>query len=217
MPFSTYAQLQAAVLAFNWTRDTGSVTDFITLAQTRINIGLRVPFMDKTAALTISADRVLAPADMASPRRLWLDDSYDTPLSPTSPERLAYLRAAYGTDRPQWYAIEGDTTSGAENTTEGEYFVFAPDPGATTYAGKLLYTRRLAVLSGDSDTNIVLTRYPSLYLYGALWEAAAYADDDARVAKYMPMFQSMLADINTQGRSDGYAGGGLQPITAYTF
>lgn len=201
---TTYATLQTAVLAFNWSRSSGTVTDFIQLAHTRINLGLRTPFMQKTASLTIDDDRIVSPSDMAAPVRLWLDDSYDTPLSPTSPEQLALLRATYVTGRPEWYAIEGETTTGSEDTTEREHFVFAPDPGSTTYTGKLLYIRRLARLSADADTNIVLDRYPNLYLYGALDEAGAYSDDER---SYGMRFEALMSRINRQSRSDAYGGG----------
>lgn len=211
---TTYTELQTSVLSFNWNRDSGSVVDFIQLAHTRINLGLRVPFMQKTATLTISSDRIAAPSDFAAARRLWLDDSYDTPLNPVAPDQLASLRARYSSgQRPQWYTIEGDTTTGAEDTTEGEYFVFAPDPGATTYTGKLLYTRRLPALSAGSDTNIVLTRYPNLYLYGALDEAGAYSDD---ARSYGQRFEDLLNRINMQARSDQYAGAPLVMQSPYT-
>lgn len=212
MAISTYAELQTAVLAFNWNRDTGAVADFIQLAHTRINLGLRVPFLEKTAALTISADRILAPTDMAAVKRLWIDGEYDNPLSPTSPDMLADLRARYSSSQPQWYAIEGDTTGGAENTTEGEYFVFGPSPGTTGYTGKLLYVRRMAALSAPTDTNIVLTRYPNLYLYGALDEAGAYSDDPRT---YGQRFEMLLAQINMQVRSDAYGGAAPQPQSGY--
>jgi len=159
--------------------------------------------MEKTASLTISSQRLAVPSDMAAVKRLWIDGSFDNPLQPTSPERLADLSATYSSAQPQWYAIEGDTTTGAENTTEGEYFVFGPSPGTTSYTGKLLYTRRLAALSAGSDTNIVLTRYPNLYLYGALDEAGAYSDDPR---SYGQRFEALLEQINQQARSDAYAG-----------
>lgn len=215
MSFADYTALQAAVLSFNWARSSGTVTDFIQLAHTKINLGLRVPFMDKTAALTINADRLAAPSDMAAVRRLWIDGTYDNPLRPTSPDRILDLRATYSSAQPQWYAIEGDTTTGAENTTEGEYFLFGPSPGTTSYSGKLLYTRRLAALSGGADTNIVLTRYPNLYLYGALAEAAAFSDEPDRVATYGGSFAALMAQINEQERSDAYAGGALVMTNGY--
>lgn len=205
MAFSTYTELQAAVLSFNWSRDTGSVTDFIRLAHTRINLGLRVPFMEKTADLTISSYRIAAPADFAAVKRLWIDDSYDTPLGPTSPERAAYLRGAYSAARPQWYAIEGEDD-------DLEYFAFAVSPD-TTYTGKLLYRRRLAFFASGSATNVVLDRWPNLYLYGALDEAGAYSDDPRT---YGQRFEDMLARVNAQGQSDAYAGGALVPTSPYS-
>lgn len=205
MTFANYGELQAAVLSFNWTRDTGSVSDFIRLAHTRINLGLRSAFMQKTSDLTIDSYRIAAPADMAAPVRLWLDDSFDTPLGRTSAERIAYLRATYSSSRPQWYGIEGESD-------DLEYFVFAPDPGATTYTGKLLYVRRLAFFANDAATNVVLDRFPNLYLYGALDEAGAYSDDER---SYGVRFEAMLAKINQQTLSDNYAGGSLTPTSAY--
>lgn len=207
-----YTSLQAAVLAFNWNRDTGTVTDFIQLAHTRINLGLRTHFMQKTAALTINANRIAAPTDMAAPVRLWIDGSYDAPLRPTSPDRLLDLRARYQSAQPLWYAIEGDTTTGAENTTEGEYFTFGPSPGTTSYTAYLLYTRRLAALSAGGDTNIVLTRYPNLYLYLALDEAGAYSDDPR---SYGQRGEALMAEINMQARNDAHAGGALEMTTGY--
>lgn len=208
MAISNYSELQAAILAFNWARDSGSVTDFIALAHARINLGLRAPFMEKTADLTINSYRVAAPSDFVAVKRLWIDDSIDTPLRVTAAERVAYLRATYSSgQRPQWFAVEGDTS--------GEQFVFAPDPGATTYTGKLLYKRRLDALSGATDTNVVLTRYPNLYVYGALAEAAAYADDPERLQTYQPKFEGMLEQVNRQSMMDAYSGSALAPNSPY--
>lgn len=206
--FSNYTDLQASVLAFNWGRDTSYVADAIYLAHTRINRELRAPFMQKTTDLTISSYRIAVPSDFNSAERLWLDDSYDTPLEVMSPERIAYWRATYSSgQRPAYYAIEGDT--------DGEYFVFAPDPGATTYTGKLLYNRRLTAFSSGSDTNVVLTRHPMLYLYGALTELARFSDEQDREARFAALFETELARINTRAQFDGYAGGPLVPTSPY--
>lgn len=206
MAFTNYTDLQAAVLSFNWNRDTGSVADFIRLAHTRINLGLRAPFMQKTADLTINSYRVPAPADMAAIGRLWIDGNYDNPLSPTSPEALAEFRASYSSAQPRKYAIEGESD-------DLEYFVFGPDPGTTVYTGKLLYTRRLAFFASGAATNVVLDRFPNLYLYGALDEAGAYSDD---ARSYGERFEVLLARINQQSLSDAYSGGVPQPVSAYT-
>lgn len=207
MALTTYTDLQAAALTWNWNRDTSSIPDFIRLAHDRINLGIRGPLLQTTADLTINAQRIAAPSTFQSVGRLWIDGTYDQPLRPATPDEIAYWNAVYDTGQPIYYAIEG--------TTAGEYFTFAPDPGATTYTGKLLYNARLAPLSSGSDTNLVLTRWPGLYLYGTMLEAAIYADDDARVAKFLPMFTQMLEMVNTQTRKDAQAGAALQPSSPY--
>lgn len=206
MAFSNYTDLQAAVLAFNWNRDTGTVVDFIRLAHTRINLGLRVPFMEKTQDLTITSYRMAAPSDMAAVKRLWIDGSFDNPLAPTSPAELADYRANYSSGQPLKYAIEGESD-------DLEYFVFGPDPGTTSYTGKLLYTRRLAFFASGAATNVVLDRYPNLYLYGALDEAGAYSDDPR---SYGERFESLLAQINQRAQADAYAGATPLPVSPYT-
>lgn len=208
MSFADYDALQAAVLDFNWNRDTSAVVDAITLAHTKINLGLRVPFMQKTADLTIDSYRIAAPADFAAVGRLWIDGTYDQPLAPTSPDMLANLRATYTSAQPLWYAIEGESD-------DLEYFVFGPDPGTTTYTGKLLYTRRLAFFASGAATNVVLTRYPNLYLYGALAELANYNMGDTDLAAYGAQFYALLEQINAQARSDAYAGAAMQMQIPY--
>lgn len=208
MSFADYTALQAAVLDFNWARDTSAVADAITLAHTKINLGLRVPFMQKTADLTIDSYRIAAPSDFAAVGRLWIDGAYDNPLSPTSPDMLANLRANYSASQPLWYAIEGESD-------DLEYFVFGPDPGTTSYTGKLLYTRRLPFFADGTATNIVLTRYPNLYLYGALAELANYNAGDSDLASYVPQFYALMEQINAQARSDAYAGSAMQMQVPY--
>lgn len=208
----TYSGLAASILSFNWNRNTGTVDDAIRLVETRVNLGLRIPAMQKTASLTISSDRIAAPTDMMSVVRLWVDGSYDNPLQPTSPDRLADIRATYSSGQPQYYAIEGDAASGSETAADGEVFVFGPDPGTTSYAGKLLYVRRLPTVV-SSTGNLVLTRYPNLYLYGALDELGAYSDD-ART--YGQRFEDLLARINMQAKSDALSGGALKGTSPYT-
>lgn len=213
MAFTNYTDLQAAVLSWAWDRNTAQVADAISLAHAEINLGLRVPFMEKTTDLTISSYRIAAPTDMAAVKRLWIDGSYDNPLTPTSPALLADFRANYSSAQPQQYAIEGEFASGA---TTGEYFVFGPDPGSTTYTGKLLYTQRLAAFSAGSDTNVVLARYPNLYLFGALAMMASFEDEDGRYAKFVPQFAGLMARINMQANADAMAGAVPMMMSPYT-
>lgn len=209
MPFGNYGELKTAISAFNWARDAGNIPDFVALAHSEINLGLRAPFMEKTADVVINAARVAAPADFEAVTRLWIDDNFDTPLSPTTPDRLQAFRAQYPSGgRPQWYTIEGESD-------DLSYFVFAPSPAtATSYTGKLLYTRNLAFFANDAATNIVLTKYPGLYLDGALWQASLFSDDTARVGQFGPMFESLMARINLQKRQQDALSGGAPEMTS---
>jgi len=207
--FSNYTDLQASVLAYNWSRDTDQVADAIYLAHQAINAKLRIPAMEKSDTLTVNATSVTTPSDLLAVKKLWIDGSFDSPLSPVPPDRLQALAAAWTTAQPQWYAIEGydDTT---------DVFRFAPDPGATSYTAYLTYYRRMDFFASGAATNKILARYPQLYLYGALVELARFSDDDARVAKYEPAFERMMAEVNMQARSDALGGGAMAPQSPYT-
>jgi hypothetical protein len=199
----TYAGLQASLLSFNWNRDNATIPDAIVLAETRINNGLRIPAMQKTTTLSITTSSVNVPADFQAVKKLYVDSSYDTPLAPTSPERLQFLRAQYtsGVSQPLWYAIEGvDDTN--------DCFQFGPDPGTTPYTAYLTYYRRLSPLASVS-TNKILVRYPNLYLYAALDELGAYSDDPR---SYGQRFEALLDQINQQGLADSLKGGALTPV-----
>jgi hypothetical protein len=206
--FSNYTDLQASMLAWNWNRDSAMIPDFIYLAHQQINDRLRIPAMEKSATITVDSDSETVPSDMQAVKRFWIDDAYDTPLTPQPPDQLQALRAAYSANKPRWYAIEGfdDTT---------DVFQFAPGPSAS-YTGHLLYYRRLAFFSAGGDTNKILTRHPHLYVYGAATEAARYADDDARVAKFEGLFLGLIASLNMGMRSDQLSGGVLTPSSPYT-
>ena len=207
--FSNYADLQASVLSWNWARDSAQVADAIYLAHQAINLLLRVPAMEKSGTLTINAVSVTAPSDLQAVKKIWIDGSFDSPLSPVPPDRLQALRAAWTTAQPQWYAIEG-----ADDTTD--VFQFAPNPGATTYTAYLTYYRRLSFFADGTATNKILTRHPHLYLYGALTELARYSDDQERVAQVAPVFDAMIENLNRQARSDALGGGALAPASPYT-
>lgn len=206
--FSNYTDLTAAVLAHNWNRNSDQIADFIYLAHQQINLRLRIPAMEKSETLSVTGNAVTVPSDLQSVKRIWIDDAYDTPLKPTTPDVLQALRASYSANKPQWYAIEG-----VDDTTDT--FQFAPGP-STTYTAYLLYYRRLAFFASGTETNKILTRHPHLYLYGALAQASLFADDDARLAKYPGMFEAAIAELNAQARTDQLSGGPLEMQSAYT-
>lgn len=202
MPFADYDALRASCLAWNWNRNSNRIDDFIALAHSQINLYLRSPFMHKTADITIDAKRVVTPTDFQAVSRFYIDGSLDDPMTPLSPEALQAYHSSYTTSQPTRFAIEGGDTR--------EEFVFNYENGS--FDGKLSYVRRLADFNAGTDTNLVLTRYPFLYVDGVAMEAARYGDDDSRFAKFESQFFGKLTEVNTRTRDDAYGGGPLRPL-----
>lgn len=197
---STYGELKTALS--DYTGRGGNTTWaaarplFIRRAHDVLMRDLHIPLLTTTTDLTINAERVAVPATFREVIRLFIDDSYDSPLSPVSIEQRVAYAVQYTSGRPKWFSIEGG------------YFAFAAIPD-TTYTGKLLYRQGLAFFSADADTNALLTRYPFAYLYGALAEAARFDKYDEEIALYEAMFRDEIASINAAEQSAALGGGTL--------
>ncbi len=90
----------------------------------------------------------------------------------------------------------------------GEYLWFTPDfkPGDQIF---ITYLADQKELVDDSDSNILLTIAPDLYLYTALTIAARFNNDDAEYAKWEPLSKEAMADIIEQNEDFEYSGGAL--------
>jgi len=51
----------------------------------------------------------------------------------------------------------------------------------------------------DGETNAELTAQPMLYLYGCLFEAAIWAQDNELAASRLEVYLGEVADLNVQG------------------
>lgn len=201
MAISTYAGLVAAIGDFsarNLTKFTTNIPIFVQYAHQELNRELRIPQLQASADIVIGSDTVAMPDDFRAVARLWIDDAYDQPLAPTSPEQRLKLISERPTGRPTVFAREG----------EGLVFGSRPD---TTYTGKLLYFAELAAMSEDADTNFILRRYPFAYLFGALSSAAAFDKNTEEEAKYEAKFRAQIGAINLRERNDAMSGGSPVP------
>lgn len=200
MALATYADLTAAVR--DWlarTNDTVTLTDarvadFVTLAEEDIYERLRVREMETTGDLTINAQTVAIPSGLVGVRRLYLATDPYVELEFMAP--------------PDFWGRFADNINGRPwgFTQEGDNFVFGPSPDAT-YTGKLLYWKRLAALSGA--TNSLFTSRPSLWLYGALAHAAAFTRDAEEEAMWKGRFAETLARAERSNELARYGGAPL--------
>lgn len=192
MAIGTYAELKAAVV--NWLHRSDlaeRVPEFIALAEARIQHDITdiAPLLSGGVIITIPGQRKYA-ADLIRLNWAVRKEPTTTPLQIVGARELAdkYSHEQYRSI-PQQIAYDGVN------------LVLHPTPSATF---TISYTcqDRLAPLSADADTNLVLQRFPGLYLYGALQESAPFIRDDARAA----LWASKYAEALQNARSVDYVG-----------
>lgn len=186
MAIATYSDLQTSVAAWlNRTDLTSLIPDFITLGEARIARELRLRRQVVNTALSTVAgtQAVSLPSDFLEAENLSLSNT--TPpgaLSVVTPEILdRKYPEAYVTGQPRVYTVLGDN------------ILFGPTPDAV-YTVSLDYYQRWAALS-VTPTNWLLTNHPSVYLFAALAEGAAYLMDDARQALWLQRFAQEAAQL----------------------
>lgn len=196
MSFTTYVALKAAVAA--WSTKQGldaQIPDFIGWAHQEICRRLRAPVLYARADLTVNAELVSAPSDFLAPRSLYLDVTPRRHIKFTDAAQLVALTdgSSQG-DYPRWAAVEGTGT-----------IAFAPNFGGSA-TGKLLYYAQPPALVNDTDSNAVLTKYPFLYLYGALEALYRYMEDDNNTDRYGNLFGALLVSVNGEEAKDALRG-----------
>jgi hypothetical protein len=185
MALSTYANLKQSVI--NWShRDDLDllIDDFIEIAETEMFANevetLNIRAMETQSVISLSTNTNALPSGYLSLRsaRLQVSNGNGT-LIFKSPESLNRLS---GTGRPKYYTIH--------NQIEVDV---SPDQ---TYNLELNYIKKPDALTSSNVTNEILDNYPNIYLYGCLWAAFTYADDEAQAQKYYSRFISNIKGAN---------------------
>lgn len=202
MAFDTYANLQASIADWlNRSDLTALIPDLIGLAEAEMKRRLRRSVTRTT--ITITAEAVNPPADMAELRSIYLvsdQPALDTPLRICTPEMLAERRArqANATSRPSDVAyIAGQ-------------LVFAPTPDQI-YTAEIVYFSQLSPLSVSNTANAVLAEAPDAYLFGALLQAAPYLEHDARIPVWRDGFDRAIDQLNAVRDREEYSAS-IRPI-----
>lgn len=196
MAITTFAELKSAIASWLERDDLSSrIPEFVALCEDRISLDLRVRAMEASADVTISAQTASLPTGFLGARRFYLSND---------PQRLEFMPPEHFWNT----GISQETGTPKAFTVEAGNLVFAPAPDVT-YTGKLLYWKRLTAFSADGDTNDVLTNYRGLYLYGSLFEAAIYLEDDESAAKYARLYDDTLQRVNKSDSRDRFPTGAV--------
>lgn len=195
MSLANYAGLKASIASWATRSDlTVQIPDFVTWAQQEIGRRLRCSILLRRATATIATETLAVPTDFAAIRAFYLETSPRRTLTVNSPEGIidfsaAYANAPYPTDV----------------AVEGEVFRFGPTfTGSAT--GLMVYYAIPAAMVADTDVNAVLTKYPMLYLFGALEALFRYLEDDDNAQVYGGQFGALIESINQTSAADAMSG-----------
>jgi hypothetical protein len=192
MPFSNYTELKAAVKGWLHRSDlVAQIPDFIALAETGINRIAQVRAMENEVplALAVSARTIPLPAGFTSPLAVWLGATHRHELAPATPEELPVTSAP---GRPTYWAIDGTSLA-----------FDCPSDAARTVT---LRYRGGFRLTDAAPTNALLTKYPDLYLYGTLLQAAPFIRDNDSIPLWQAMYGQAVKEINaTESRARAVA------------
>lgn len=187
MAISTYAELQTAVGSWLHRSDlTSLIADFIALAESEINTELRMRVMetDATLSVTAGARTVALPTRFIDPIKLELiiAGQQNTDLIYQLPQDMLVNVAAGVATRPVYWTINGSN-------------IEFPNVSDATYSLNFRYLKGFDIAS--ESTNALLTKYPGLYLFGALIKSVQYTKDINSLPVWQSEYNKVLAKANT--------------------
>lgn len=181
---STYNELVTSVGDYLKRTDltSGFVDYFITEAEAEMNARLRTRRQLTALTPTVSSAGVVTiPSDWAGWKRFSARDSTNAwDLDILDAEQQYDLDSAYGTAGIPKAIIAG----------EGNYQIWPYTD--ITYTYRALYYKAIPNLTSSASTNWLLTKHPTVYLYGVLAASRAYVRDDQRVPLWQSMFQRAM-------------------------
>jgi len=197
LSLSTYTTLKAALANTLHRSDlTGSIPDFITLAEDKLNKRLRLRAMENRVTSSISTEYVALPTGFLSIRNIQLNTNPKVRLEYVTPDFIDKNYGGSATGKPVFYTIVGGEVQ------------LAPAPDGT-YTMEMSYFKKLDLAT--DETNTVLTNAPRVYYYGSLMEAAAYMKEDRRVPLWAQLFEQAINELEGADKNDRLPmGGGLQ-------
>lgn len=191
MALSNFTELKASIIAWSSSTElTAVIDDLVTLAEVRIYEKLRAKSLTKDLSLAYVATNssVTLPADCISVLS----------LRDTNTTRSGKVEVI-GTDKftdSQSSPITLDTTKTQVLVTGRELIFVTARTDSGTIVGR--YFAKEPALSVGNPTNVILTNYPMLYLFGGLIEAFSYLMDEEAATKYEVRFGQAMDAANSQ-------------------
>lgn len=184
-----------------------AVGSFIELAEEDINDKLRAREMVTRVTQPVTGQYTTLPCDFVETFDVRLENGPELTYQPRG--QLAnswFARTVQAPGDPAWsgYAPASTPWNDGQPTyysVVGSQMELSPWPDnaaglASVPNLELAYYQRQTLGPDDTDTTVVLTTLPSIYLYGALLQAAPFLRDDPRIATWAPFYQGRIDRAN---------------------
>jgi hypothetical protein len=192
---STYSELKDAIADWMHRSDLSArIPDFISLTESRLSQDISdIALLRSEAKIVTAAGQrtYAAPAGLIKVEYARRKEPASTPMQIVTARVLA-----------QKYAFEQYTSLPNFIAFDGAYLVLHPTPNGA-YTVDYFYQNTIDPLSDSNPTNVILKRFPALYLWGACHEAAMFIRDVALAQGAEQKYQAAL----TNARSVDYVGG----------
>lgn len=188
MGLATFDELKQSVIDQTHRNDLDlKMDDFVTLAENEMRANEDEPLNIRANELISSTVAVVDSALVPLPTNYQSSRSLRITLGETQ-FRIVYQTPANmvrrnGSGDPCFYTIFGDNIQFDINAKEAFTVTFE-------------YESDLTPLAELNQTNNILTKYPNVYLFGALKQAFAFAEDDEQTLKYHSLFMDAITATN---------------------
>lgn len=193
----TYSTLQTEIANFLNRDDLASqIPTFIDMAEASINRDLRHWRMETKTDVTYNERYEDLPTDWLNTVRIEVGGK--TQLDLVSQAKMLELRSANNntSGEPRYYVH-----------TAGQVELFPTPDG--DYSCTIVYNAEVPALDDTTTTNWLLTRYPDVYIYGALVHTAPYLQEDTRVGVWAALYTAAVDKLNRTSMQDKNSGSGL--------
>ena len=196
MSFTDYDGLKAEIIDWSHRDDLDlKIDSFIQLAETEMyaNVSEILQIRDgeaRVAFATNTTDRFVAlPTGYIDMREIHIQiaNGEAVPLTYNAPARLDIMSR---TGLPLFYTIS--TQIEMDRVSD------------QIYNGEFLYNQEFTPLDSTNTVNGVLTNFPNIYLFGALWALKKYTEQPQSAADYYQQFLSAINGANNKTDAGQY-------------
>lgn len=184
MALATLTDLRAKIIKYLERDDlAGDVDDFIVLAESTHRREIRIREMLTRSALTVDDRYVSLPSGFLEGKTLRLLTSPRTVLTNISNAEMD-CKSRTGSGKPLFYTIHAQIEFDIDTDQ--------------SYSGEIIFYKEITALDDSNTTNVLLTRAPDAYLYGALLASAPFLMDDPRLLVWGALYSAARDGLNAK-------------------